>query len=560
MGEGIHQDPVVVKTVSLHGGMADRDAPWVIQDHQAVLIENMESNKPGQRIRRRGVESIGAASSVSTVRAAAGLFPFFDSDLNQDVLMGVWNSRLYMLPGNSQVIEKASGISLTQNLHQASRGVWQTRDAIYINQAQYDYSSVSLASLLMVYDLFQRSSQHSSMSPRCSTWFQGRLWVGGNSLAEDDSTLWWSGLNDGMNYSLTNSVRIEPGRGGALTAIVPVRSGTPVLMVFKERLVAKFEMFWGSSSALIPGAADALDTIKSNVQVVADNIGCVATRSVQAVPGAQAGDIFFLAHDGFRAITRSADDKVAGSSLPISAVIQGTIDRVNFSRIRRATSAVWEQKYHCAVPLDGALFNTHVLTFDLITNAWFLNTWEAEDLTPCRLRQNADTMWMQYGALTTDSVSTGLTQGWHVFRTFTGSVDPTGVPVKYQEVSKAYTMGTFDARKKFTWFGIHAYNVTATCPMLVSIRLDNDIWQAAGTVVIPKAGGTVVILGQTSLPWAAGPNGMHMQKLGLEDFQPGYMMQVRIGQTSTTDWSVPTVIQTSVAARFIDPEFSNEIT
>lgn len=540
--------------------MADRDASWVIQDHQAVLIENMESHKPGQRVRRRGVESIGAASGVTTIHAPTGLFPFYNIDTNQDILIGIWDKKLYELPGNSQLIEHGSIVSLSDTLHMASRGIWTTRDALYITSAQYHESTVTLASLLAVYDIFQHSSQHASMAPRCATWFQGRLWCGANSMAEDESTLWWSALNDGMNYSLTNSVRVEPGRGGGITAIVPVRSGTPVLMVFKERLVAKFEMFWGSSSALIPGAADALDTIKSNVQVVADNIGCIATRSVQAVPGAQAGDIFFLSHDGFRAITRSADDKVAGSSLPISAIIQSTIDRINFSRARRATSCVWEQKYHCAVPMDGAQFNSHVLTFDLITNAWFLNTWEAADLAPCRLQENNDTMWMQYGVMTNDSVSTGLNTGWHTFRTFSGAVDPGGVPVRYQEVSKAYTMGTFDARKKFTWFGIHAYNIQATCPMDISIRLDNDIWQDVGIVTIPMAGGTVVRLGTTPLPWQPGPNGMRMQKLNLEDFQPGYMAQIRLSGTSTSDWSIPTVIQTAVAARFIDPEFSNEIT
>lgn len=549
----------IVKTFSLHGGMDDRNPPWILDDNHAVLIENLEVDRPGKRTRRRATGSVGAASGVTSVQAPGGLWPFYDRELGQEVLYGVWDGHLRRLTGTAQIDERACGVSLTLSLHTLARGIWRGLDTMYVSQAQYNDSSVSLASKLMAFGIDGQFSQCSDMAPRFALWWQGRMWALANSLAQDDQTMWWSSLNDGLAFSANNTFRIESGRGGRLVAMVPIRAASPRALIFKERLTAIIETYWGSSSALIPAAGDALDTVKTNIHAVSENVGCVGAKTIQYVPGAQIGDILFLAHDGIRAITRAADDTVSGSSLPVSAPIQGTIDRINFSQAHKAASTVWEQKYHLAVPLDGATKNTHVISYDLVTGAWYLNTWDGADLTVARLTQLSERLFMQYGTLTADSVATGSYTGWHVFRGYTGDVDPGGTPVAYTEDSKAYTFGTVDQKKKWTWVGIHAFNENASCPMDVAVRVDNDRWQDVGTVHFPKAGGTAVILGTTPLPWGTLPNGVVFRHLSLEDVQPGYMIQLRLTQTSPSDWSRPTIIQTAIAARPIPHELDNSL-
>lgn len=550
------------RTVTAHRGMDARNPPWLVDAEHAVLLENLEAERPGKRTRMRGVASIGAVSGVTSTLAAHGLWPFFDQTLGLDTLMGVYHGNLYAFPGTGGFVQRASGVSLTDTLHMNETGRWRGKQAAYVHSAQVSDSNASLASYLTVVDLDGGFSQNVSMAPRVGMWWQGRLWVADNAQAQDGSTLWWSSLDDGLSFSNSNTIRVESGRGGRITGLLPLRSGSPRFLVFKQRLIATVEPYWGSSSSLIPAAADALDTIQTSVRVVVENAGCVAQKSIQYIAGAQVGDIMFLSGDGFRAISRAADDTVAGVTLPLSATIQEHIDRINFTHAAKATSAVWNQFYHCAVPLDGATQNTHILSFDLINGGWYINTLDGVDLVNERLNQNSERLWLQSNQLTADSVATGsggLVTGYHVFQTYTGDVMPGGSPVPYREVSRAYTFGSLDVVKTWDWVSLHAYNLNTTCVMDVWVQVNNDSAYTVGTFVVPPAGGNSIILGATPLPWFSVPNGVHMAKLSLADVPPGYFLQIHLTQTGTSDFSRPTILQTVVAAHPLEPVFDNKI-
>ncbi len=543
--------------------MDDRSPPWILDDEHVVLAENMSSSRPGKRSRGAGIASIGGSSGATSYLTPGGLWPFYDATILQEVLMGPWAGRMFIVPGNGAFIHVASGPSLVDGLHMTSRGYWRGLDTSYITSAQVNDSGGSLMSRLLAIDLNRDYSAAASMAPRCAMFWQGRLWVGDNVLNQDYDTLWWSSLNDGLSFSNTNTIRIEPGRGGRITAIHPIRSGSPRFLVFKERMIATVAPQWGSSSSLIPAAADALDTLQTSVQVVTEGAGCVATKSVQPISGATIGDIIFLSHDGFRVIARSADDSIAGASLPISSPIQTTIDRINFTHAQKACSAIWDQFYHCAVPLDGAVQNTHIISFDLIGGGWYLNTLDARDLTQARLTQTQERMWLQSNIWTTDTSPTNngtLFSGYHVFKTYTGDVYPGGRSVPYTEVTKAFTFGTVDQRKKWSWFSLHGYNLNATAVIDVLAKIDNDSAVTVGQIILPPAGGNTVILGSTPLPWQAIPNGVHMRKLSLEDLPPGHMIQMILVQTNPSDFGQPTILQTAINARSVGNEFDNSAT
>ena len=557
------QDPIIVRTFSAHEGIQNREAPWTLGENAVAYAENLELGRQGRRTRRAGAGSIGAASAASNIMQAFGLWTTYDAQLLQESLYGVWHNALYAVPGAGYLVERACGVSLTSALHMMSRGYWRGIDTSYITNAQVNDSAASSMTNLLAMDVNGNHSQAASMAPRCATWWQGRLWAADNVLSQDYDTLWWSSLNDGLSFSGLNTVRIEPGRGGRITGLYPLRGTSPRLVVWKERMIALFEVYWGSSSSLIPQASDALDTVQSRVVILSDDVGCLATKSIASISGSQAGEVMFLSHDGFRALSRAADDSLQGASLPISSTFQDTIDRINFSHAHKAVACVWDQRYFCAVPLDGAVHNTHVVSFNLITGDWGLHKWQARDLTRSRLTQTADRMWMQYGEYTTDSVATGAGGafgGWHVFRTFTGDVEPGGRTVPFTEHSRAYTFGSLDQRKSWDWMSIHAYNLTATCTIDVAVKIDNDSSVSVGQFVIPPAGGTTVVLGGTPLVWSGLPNGIHMRKLSLRDVGPGYMIQTILTQTGSSDFGGLTIVQTAVSAFPIPPEQDNNIT
>lgn len=561
MADGIRQQRIPETVLDVSGGMDSRNKPWLIPENRLAFAENVRLDRTGAIRRREGAASIGAASGATNANLPYGLFAFYDRrTFGAQALYTVNGGKLFLWSGTADVLEKACGASLVDALHMGSRGLWGSADGLYVSQAQLHDTNLSLASLLTVIDIDQNFTVQQSMAPLCTVWWQGRLWVGGNRLAEDNDTLWWSALNNGLYYSLTNTIKVEPGRGGRLTGLLPIRALSPNLLVFKEDMIALFTVAWGTNSAFIPGPSDALDTIASSVRVVAENIGCIATRSIQYVPGAPAGDIFFLSKDGFRAISRATDDTVSGAALPLSAVVQDQIDRINFAHAHKATSAVIDQKYHCAVPLDGSTENTHVFSFDLITGAWYLNTWDVKDFTNARLNQTQDKLLFQNNVLTTDSTVSGSTAGWHVYRAFSGDIDPGGQPVKYGFETRAYVFGSLGVRKKWSWVGFQVENDNATAALDIQYRLNNGDWFALGSLAYPIGDSNLITLGVDPLPWAPSGVTINYRKLNMEDIEPGYTIQFRVLQTSASDFGAPSVVLHECVARIVDPEWDNSIT
>lgn len=543
------ETPLVVQTLSLHGGMNDKDKPWLLAEHVGQLVQNLDISRVGGRKRRTGVSDIGGRGD-----GPGGLFVQFDTTQNQEALFAVYGGQVYIAPGAGVLQERASAVSLTSMLHMGVSGRYAGRRSSYVLSAHVDDSDVSLASLLMVLTDDNQYSQQASVAPRCAAWFQNRLWIAHNARAQNEETLWWSSLGDGLLYSSFNTLLIEPGVGGRITALLPIRGLTPQLIIFKERAIGVLEPKWGSNG-FFPQAADALDTANSRFRLLTENAGCVATLSVQYVPGAPAGDIYFLARDGVRAISRAADDTIAGVSIPVSSPIQTTVDRINLTYAHKAVSAVFDNKYHVAVPLDGATENTHVLSFDLLTGAWFLQSWRPKAFAVARMTEQQTRLWQQYRDQTGDCSVTGLQTAYHIFKSFSGLLDPSGVPVIYQEDSRQFNFDTFEHKKRWAWGSLSVLNeATVTCVMGLQYNLDNSGWVTLTTAVF---GPSIQdpILGVTPLPWGPGTASFRTVKFSLEDVDPGYMIALRyIGQS---DLSVPTVAKTTLAARPIRTEFDN---
>jgi hypothetical protein len=399
-----------------------------------------------------------------------------------------------------------------------------------------------------------------SMAPQCACWFQNRFWVGFSAYGgQSFETLWWSELGDGGSYSANNTLQIEPGIGGNIVQLLPMRGFNPLIVVFKQTAIATIEPTWGASSSLVPAAADALDTIKTKIRLISQKIGCEAPLSVQFVPGAPGGDIYFLSRDGVRAMTRANDDTISGVSKPLSHPIRSTIKRINFKFANKITSAVFDNKYLLAVPLDGATENTHLLIFDLQSPGWAIETWNPKALVTTRMTDQIDRLWMQYNTISYDCSITSAESLYHMYKAYVGLADPGGAPVIYQEQTRAIAFGDITVKKKWDHLSLAFRNDAAdTCVMGIQYNVDHRGWVTAGSAIFGAAPGGDVIMGETPLPWGVNTSAARVHRLSLADAPPGYFIQMKYFGTS--DLSIPVVLETAIYARPVYREFDNEIT
>lgn len=551
----------VERALTQHAGADAYNEPWFIEPTSGQLIEDMESWRPGKRARRRGAVSCGAVSSVTNAYVTCGLGQFYDDTLRQDLILSLVDSNVYALDGAGTIIHLGSGATFARTPHQFVDGKWRGLSSTYLTVAGWDATTTSLATNLFVVDLNREWSQSASVAFHVAAWWQSRIWGAGNVYSQFDDTLWWSELLDGLSYCAINTMNIEPGRGGGrITGLVPVRADSPNLVIFKPRLIALLTAYWGSSSSLIPSAADALDTVKSSVTVITDRYGCVAANSIQSVEGAEAGDYIFLAHDGFRTLKRAADDSLAGATLPVSTRVQDWIGRINFSAAQKIVSDVWDLKYWCALPLDGSTENNAIIMYDLVQGGWHLFTWTVAGLVGLKAgATTADKLWMLYNRPTSETVVGSLDTGFHVFKAFDGYVDPGSRPTPWREHGRALTFGTMDQKKRWGWFAVELLNNGATAAMDILYRIDNTDWFHLKTIQAAPIGGWDTILAKDALPWKKRPPRARVIRVALDDIEPAYMIQFAIGQTGASDYSRVQVLQTMAAADIYEPEFDNGI-
>lgn len=549
------EDPQVVHVTSVVGGQNDFDEVHVLGENEAAYLLNLTVDKEGARGRRFGVASHGGRTDKP-----GGIWLAKDLTLDQEVLFGIYGGKIYTLTGGGLSYNRASSFSLTAAPHMGISGRYFTAPCTYVLQQCLDDSSATLASHVGVITNTNEYTQGSSAAIG-GCWFQNRLWLARSAYGgQSYETIWWSELGDGMSYSSYNTLQIEPGVGGYITGLHPLRGFTPSILVMKERAMATIEPYWGSTSHLIPAAGDAIDTLKTNIRLITPTVGCPAPGSVQFVPGAPGGDVYFLAQDGVRALTRASDDTISGVSKVISKKIHSTIKRINFAFAGKCVSAVFDRKYHLAVPLDGAYENSHILIFDLENENWSVVSWTPKSLSVGRQKESTDRMFMQYNAMSYDCSNTGQASCYHTFKAYSGLLDPNGVPVVFQEDSRGINFGGIDKKKRWDHCSISFRNdASETCVVGLQYNVDKRGWVTCGSAVFGAiAGGLDTVLGSTPLPWGVTIGATRTYKFDLTLVDPGYFIQIRYFGTS--DLAQPIVLDLALAARPIAEEFDNSIT
>jgi len=483
-----------------------------------------------------------------------------------DYVLGVWDDKLYRTLGSGIWENIATDCSLvTGQLHQIVKSYHAGEPAIVAascSKATSLSEGINGHTKLVVFRNNTADSTNVSYAPHCICSFQGRIFGG------EVEQIRWSNVADLATFGANDSLLVEPGVGGRLTALVPARDSKPMLWVFKEKAIFMFEVRWGTpgTGGLIPSGADALDTVNSSIRPLSVGTGCVATKSAIWVPGEEGADLFFLSDDGIRTLSRAENDVQQGASFPLSYDIPTWIARINWTYADLASAATFDNAYHLAVPFDGAKENTHVLRYDLRTKAWSLWELPMRDLTVGNLGSSAK-LWGVPPFATVDTSVTGAVTAaedtpHQVYRLLTGTYDPSTdatnpVVPQFQEESKAFALKDPLVKKKFDRFTMQLSSAD-TSFVAVEYRIDQGAWASITETFIPGSSDTVT-LGVDPLPWTGTSERIRRYTWNLSDYDPGYIIQFRISSVAgATEVGKPTIYMQELSGKQLTRDYVND--
>ena len=108
------------------------------------------------------------------------------------------------------------------------------------------------------------------------------------------------------------------------------------------------------------------DVANSSIQLITNEVGCLARRSIQQV----ADNIIFLSDNGVYGTNFGDLYNLRGNGVPLSSSIDATIKRINMEYAQNAVSAYFDNRYYLAVPLDASQVNNTILVFNFLNKGW----------------------------------------------------------------------------------------------------------------------------------------------------------------------------------------------
>jgi hypothetical protein len=178
-----------------------------------------------------------------------------------------------------------------------------------------------------------------------------RIWITG--IAADPSAIWFSELvsigeggaeGDPSNWPSTNVVRFDASDGYPITGLGTVG---PYILLFKEHKT------W---------VIHDLDTGAN--RKLADNIGCVAQRSIVETP---LGTFFLTADQGIYLTNGSKLEEM-------SFKVRPTILEANAAARKNAAGTYYANHYYLSYPTASSSVNDRTLDYDTVLKAWWLHS------------------------------------------------------------------------------------------------------------------------------------------------------------------------------------------
>jgi hypothetical protein len=426
----------VAVTPSFDGGQVSGITPNLIADNAASELLNMTISPNGNLQTRQGIETI--STSLSTASTVQGMF-YFDTPNIETIILGSngtlykyntgsstfsstggtftnstgqlefaqLNNKLFWADGNSDlqftdgtdnhrqgtsvasitVTNQGSGYNSgtpTVTIGTPTAGYGTTATAIAVvssNKVQSVTVTYAGSGYLTAPSVTFSggggsgaaataviSTQLAPTGLRLIKSFTNRLFAVGTG--EDRNTLYASDILDPEIWKTTNSIIVGGDDGEDIIAIQPFYGFQ--IIVFKRNKIYLVDV---TPSTTTTSGTSVLSLTNSaaewTVQTISNRIGCIAGRSVALVNK----DVFFLANDGIRSISRSMADDFSTVGLTISEPVKDVIARINRSFVSTCNAAFHNNRYLLAIPLDSATNPSHILVYNSIFNC-FEGLWE----------------------------------------------------------------------------------------------------------------------------------------------------------------------------------------
>lgn len=541
------------------GGFRNDVEFHLLPPNTAARLLNITPDVTGRLQKRQGIAKLGSAGLGNP----NGLFPFEAPLQGLNLLVGQWGSNLYSSAGDAVWARRASNVSLSNTFYAHAQG--RGRNALptlFLSSCVGVSDNVSLpyGSLVCLDSSF--GVTETATRARAICWFQNRLWAAGDG---GPNLISWSSPLDGRDFSNGENFEVDPDTGDVCSAIVPMRDGTPRLMIFRERSIYQLEIVW-TTDGYYPTTANALDFTKSQIRPLALNTGCVATRSLVWVPGQQQADLLFLSREGIRSLARSATDAQGGAPPPLSQRIDPTIQRINWQYADRSVAAYFNNVAYFSVPVDGSIRNNLTIAYDVLRDGFYELDHGAAAWTPAKLTSDRKMFFLSASAASENglgSPASGATNGYHVYQLDGSQTDPAGRPVSFDIQTRAFdfTSATggepgsgLRVKKKWNYLAMAIQSAATAATISLQYKVDDqDSWTQLRYIYVDPADGFPYLPVQLPFTFSSGRVVRH--DLTLRDIQPGYKLQLRF--IDDASFARMKLISLTLHANPINPRFSS---
>ena len=158
------------------------------------------------------------------------------------------------------------------------------------------------------------------------------------------------------------SFRVGKGGNDRIVAVHPWVDGSALVFCRKSIWLAVI-----AQTANAGGTAYTIDTTVSKIELLTDEIGCCARRSI-VTAGAF---IYFLSDAGVYRLDTGLDLKLRGNTKPLSDPIADKVANLNAELIENSVGLYHDNRYYLAVPLaDATDSNNGVLIYNQLAEQW----------------------------------------------------------------------------------------------------------------------------------------------------------------------------------------------
>lgn len=158
-----------------------------------------------------------------------------------------------------------------------------------------------------------------------------------------------------------SSFRAGSGSNDFVVAVHPWVEGAFLVFCRKSIWIATVNQF-----ASTDGSGFSIDTPVTNLQLLTDEVGCAARRSIQTA----GAFVYFLSDAGVYRLDTQLDLKLRGDTKPLSDPIADQLGNLNASLLKDSVGLWYSNRYYLAAPLAGSDNNNGVFLYNALNDQW----------------------------------------------------------------------------------------------------------------------------------------------------------------------------------------------